>query len=170
MLYFLIPNELLYDLSQFKFDGEGDTSIAKHASLFLKFCEHYEIEWKDVACVIFFLILKSWVNQWCHTLPSSSIHYFQHFIKERHLAFDKYDHWDVLKRINQLRINHDELVEDFTNRFLRICYEFPKEDTDWDLFNQNFEHLVQVSFHGEFKPPDVYTSPTFVNHEITIIS
>lgn len=52
-----------------------------------------------------------------------------------------------------------ELIEDFSNRFLRLCYEFPREDTDWDLFKRKFECLVHISFHGESKPPNVSSSP-----------
>ena len=44
----LIYVEQLDDLSQFKFDSEGDTSIIENASIFLKFCEYYEIDYEDV--------------------------------------------------------------------------------------------------------------------------
>jgi len=38
------------DLSQFKIDSENDTSITKHASVFLYFCQCYEINCEYVAC------------------------------------------------------------------------------------------------------------------------
>ena len=37
-----ISVEQLDDLSQFKFDSEGDTSITEHPYIFLKLCEYYE--------------------------------------------------------------------------------------------------------------------------------
>lgn len=63
----------------------------------------------------------------------------------------------------------DESVEDFYNRFLHLFYEFSKEDRDRDFLKQNFEHLVHISLHGEFRPPDVSSSPTLVNQETPLI-
>lgn len=54
----LIPYESIYDLSQLNFDGEGDTLITDHASIFLKLCEHYEINSRYVTCVIFSLTVE----------------------------------------------------------------------------------------------------------------
>lgn len=79
-----IPDEPLNDLSQLKFDGEGDTSIFEHASIFLKLCEYYKIDCENVACIIFYLTLEGWVNWWCNTQPPTSIHSLEHFIKELH--------------------------------------------------------------------------------------
>ena len=53
---------------------------------------------------------------------------------ELHLEFDKYDYWDVLKRINKIRTKHGESIEEFSNRFIPLCYEFLEEDIDWDFF------------------------------------
>jgi len=107
--------EQLGDLSQFKFDSEGDKSITEHASLFLKFCEYYETGYEDVSCIIFYLTLEGWVSRWCHTLPPATIHSFKHLITELPLAFDMYDYLDVLKGINQLRINYNESIEDLSD-------------------------------------------------------
>jgi len=50
----------------------------------------------------------------------------------------------------------NESIEDFANRFLQLCCEFPKEDMDWDLSKKIFEHLVQISLNQcESKPQDV---------------
>ena len=38
----------------------------------------------------------------------------------------------------------DDSIEGFTNRFLHLCYEFFEEDTDWDLFKEEFQQLVQI--------------------------
>lgn len=53
-----ISSEQLDDLSQFRFDSDGDTSITKHVSIFLKFCEYYEIDCEDVASILFCLTLE----------------------------------------------------------------------------------------------------------------
>jgi len=64
----------------------------------------------------------------------------------------------------------NELIEDFSNQFLHLFYEFLEEDMDWDFFKQKFENLIHISFHGESKPPDLYASPTLVNHETPLVS
>ena len=87
--------------------------------------EFYEIDSEYVALILFFLTLEGQVNRWCHALPSASIHSFEWFLKELHQAFDRYDHRDVCKRINQLRMKHDESIEYFSNWFLHLSYEFP---------------------------------------------
>ncbi len=66
-------------------------------------------------------------------------------------------------------MKHYESIRDFSNRFLHICYEFSKEDADWDLFKKMFQHLVHVSLHGEPKFLDVSTFPTPANHETPLI-
>lgn len=86
-----IPDKSLHVLSHVKFDGEGDTSIVEHASIFLKFSEYYEIDYEDVACIIFFLTLEGQISWWCHTRPPTSIHSLEQIIKELHFKFDKYD-------------------------------------------------------------------------------
>lgn len=164
-----IPNESLYDFSTLNIDGEGDMSFAKHASLFLKFFEYYEIDYEDVACIFFFLTLDGQASQWRHTLPPTSIHSLNHLIEEIYLAFDRYDYRDVYKRIDQLRMDPDESVEDFSNRFLNLCYEFPEEDMYRYFLKQNFKHLFHISLHGESKQPYVSSSSTLVNQETPII-
>lgn len=146
----LISDERLYSSSQLKFDGECEISIAKNISKFLEFCEFYEMDYEDVSLILFFLTLEGWVNRWCHILPSTSIHSFDQFLKELHQAFDRYDDWVVYKIINKLRMNPDESIEDFSNIFLHLCYEFLEGDMNWYLLKQKFENLVQISLHGEF--------------------
>jgi len=60
-----VPMELIDDLSQVNFDGEGETFIVEHISLFLKFCEYHEINCEDVDSKIFTLTLESRVKKWC---------------------------------------------------------------------------------------------------------
>jgi len=93
-------------------------------------------------CILFTLTLEGRVNQCFHTLPSSSIHSHRQFIKELDQDFDWYDYRGVYKTINQLRMNPNESIDDFSNIFLHLCYEFTKEYMDWDFFKHKFEHLV----------------------------
>ena len=91
-------------MSQFKFDSEGDTPITEKASLFLKFYEHYEIDYDDVACILFFLTLEGRFNRWV-SYPTTCFH----------SSFDRYNYQDVLKRINQLRMEPNESIDDLFN-------------------------------------------------------
>ena len=129
-----ISTKSFHVLSQFKFNGEGDTFLSKHTNDFLRFCKSHEINDEDNVFILFTLILEGWVNWWCHTLPYAFIHYFDQFINEIHQDFDGYDYQDVYKRINHLKMEPNESIEDFSNIFLHLCCEFPEEDMDWDLF------------------------------------
>jgi len=73
-----IFEEKIYGLSQFNFDDEGSTLIAKRIYDFLGFSKSHEINEEDFVCVLFTLNLEVHVNQWCHTLPSTI--YFHPFI------------------------------------------------------------------------------------------
>ncbi len=89
---FSIPNEPLYHLTQLRLDCEDETSITTHIYDFLKFCESHEIDDEEFACAFFFLTLEGRVNQWCHTLPPTSILYSHHFLKDIYHSFDRYDY------------------------------------------------------------------------------
>lgn len=126
--------EIIHVLSQFMFDGEGGTNVSKHINDFIRFCKYHEIYDKDIACMLFTLTLEGHVNWWCHTLPSASIHSFQQFHKELHQCFDRYDYQYVYKKMNHLRMEPNESVGDFSDRFIHLCYGFPEEYMDWDFF------------------------------------
>jgi len=59
----------------------------------------------------------------------------------------------------------NESTKEFSDWFLHLCYELPREDTNWDLFKQNFKCLVHISLHSEYEPRDVFIPPNLVNHE-----
>jgi len=146
-----IPDDKLYHLSQLKFDGKDGTSITKHISDFLKFCESYEIDDEEFAYVVFSLTLEGHVNKWCHMFLESSIHLFE-LINKLWWVFHKHDFQDVLMRINELRMKLEESLEDFILIFVHICFEIPKRGTDWVYLSENFQWLVIVSFqHLQFR-------------------
>jgi len=118
--HILIPDDPLDDFSQSKFDGEDGTYIAKNIYDFLKWYEYYEIDDENISCVFFLLALKGHINQWCHTLPPTSIYSFDQFLKELHQTFDRYDYQDCFNIINQLRVNRNESIKDFSNWFLHL--------------------------------------------------
>ena len=122
--------KLVHALSQFKFNGEGGTFLSRHINYFLGFRKNLQIDDEYFMCLLFNLTLKGHVNNWFHTLPSSTIHSLHHFTKDFHQAFDWYDNRDIHKRINQLIMELDESIHGFSNIFLHLFYEFPEEDMD----------------------------------------
>jgi len=59
--------------------------------------------------------------------------------------FDKYSHQDVCEKICCLRMEPDELDEEFVEQFLHICCEIPDKILNSDFLRQEFRHLVHVS-------------------------
>lgn len=68
----------------------------------------------------------------------------------------------LLRIINKIRINHDELIEDFDNIFLHLCYEFLKDDMDWDFFKEKLKQF-------EFESLVTNSLQTLINHETPLI-
>ena len=87
----LIPDELMYHLSQLKLDGENGVSINQHLLDFCDFGECYEIDNEGLICFLFFLTLKGHAKIWCRTLPEASIHSFEQLANELQQAFHMYD-------------------------------------------------------------------------------
>lgn len=68
-------------------------------------------------------------------------------------------------------MNPNESIKDLADRFLHLCYEFSKEDMNWDFFKENFRCLVQISLKQfEFESMVNNALPTFVNQGTTPIS
>lgn len=68
-------------------------------------------------------------------------------------------------------MNLYESIEDFSNIFLHLCYVFPEEDMHWDFFKEKFQHLIQIFFKQyEFESLVKSYSPTFINHDTSIVS
>lgn len=55
-----------------------------------------------------------------------------------------YNFQDVLMRINALRMKPEESLEDFSFRFVRICFEFPERDVNWVYLNINFKRFILI--------------------------
>ena len=84
---YFIPDELMYHLSQLKFDGENGVSITRHLSDLCEFGECYKIENEGFICFLFFLTLEGRAKKWCHTLPEASIHLFEQLTSEFNKIF-----------------------------------------------------------------------------------
>jgi len=145
----IILVEVIHNLSKFKFDGEGESTFHQH----LFQCFHLWISRrvcsKDDMASLITLTFEGLVNQWCHTLPNDFIHSFEQLAKKLHKSFSKYKYQDVCGRINILGMKNNELVEDFHDLFLHLCYEIPRKHPNWDFLEQESECLILVSSYSE---------------------
>lgn len=58
---------------------------------------------------------------------------------------------------------YDELIEDFVDHFLQLCFEIPEHLFNFESLREEFKCSVCISQYGEH--PDFPSSPTLVNHE-----
>lgn len=66
-------------------------------------------------------------------------------------------------------MKYDESLEDFMDNFLHLCYEFSKEDVDWDFMNENFQYLVQISLEP-YENESYMSLPNFLSRGAIKIS
>ena len=105
-------------------------SITQHYSDFRDFGECYEIDDEGLFCLLFFVTLEGRAKKWCCTLPESSIHSFEQLASELQQAFHRYDFHNVLLKINDIRMEPQESLDEFSIRFVHYCFEFPEKDVD----------------------------------------
>ena len=131
---YYISDELMYHLSQLTFDGENGVSITQHFSDFFGKC--YEIDDEGLMCFLFFLTLEGRAKQWCCTLLKSSIHSFEQLASELQQAFQRYNFQSVLIKLNDIRMEPQEPLDEFSIRFVHYCFEFPERDVDWNFLSE----------------------------------
>jgi len=138
------PAGIINDLSNLKFDGDGGTTIPEHIVRVFKFCTKHNIHCEDTACRLFILTFKAHVKEWYHPLPITSIHSFEHLVKELYRTFGMYDYKSIFKKIMRLRKSPDESLDDFHDHFNNFCFEFSENDINWNLMKEKFEFLVHI--------------------------
>ena len=111
-------------------------SITQHLLDFYDFGECYEIENEGLICFLFFLTLEGRAKQWCHTLPKASIHSFEQLASELRQAFHMYDLQSVVIKLNDIKMEPRESLDEFGIRFVHYCFEFPKGDVDWKCLSE----------------------------------
>lgn len=134
--------------------------------ILLVFCKFNEIDDEYVVFILFTLTLQGQAKKWCQTLPLTSIYSFDQFHKEIYQAIDRYDYQNDCNRIDLLRMKSSESVENFLDRFLHLCYEFPKGVINSEFINEFFQSLILLFLkYFESKPLDDVSLPTYVDHE-----
>lgn len=140
-----IPTEVIHDMSELKFNGEGQSAFHVHLLQVMTLCHRHQIKSEDVWAILLTLTFEGHVKHCCHTLPIASISSFDQFTEMMIKSFDKYSHRDVCEKICCLRMEPDESVEDFADRFLHIYCEIPYKILNSDFLRQEFRRLVRVS-------------------------
>jgi len=112
--------EIVYHLSQFKFDGKGRIIVLGHMCQVIHFYHSNGIHCNYVMGRLFTLTLEYHVKKWFHMLPTTSIHSFKQLIRKLCQAFDRDDSQDVHRRKNQLILKPKESLKDFSARFVHI--------------------------------------------------
>lgn len=90
-----MSKDVIDDLSQIKYDGEGIIGLLRHKASFLGLCERNEFYLDDTAYGLFTYMLEMHIKKWCLTLPTTSIHSFNHMIIKFNHAFFHYDHKEL---------------------------------------------------------------------------
>lgn len=88
---FEVLKDVINELSWIKYDGEGGISLLRHGVSFLGFCDRDEATLEDISYGLFAYTFERRIKQWCLTFPTTSIHFFNHMIKDLGHAFFCYD-------------------------------------------------------------------------------
>lgn len=144
-----VPKRIIDDLSNNKFNGEGETTLFVHTARFLKFCTKHNIHYEDVSCRFLILMFEVCIREWCYTLCTSSIHTFENIAKEIYHTFYRYDYKYVFKKIMRLWEEPHESLDDFHDHFIHFCFELFKDDVYWPLMRDKFEFLVHISMNSQ---------------------
>ena len=135
-------------------------SITQHLLDFCDFGECYEIDDEGLICLIFFLTLEVHAKKWCHTLPKASIHSFEQLTNELRQYFHRYDLHKIVIKLNDMRMEPQESLDEFSIRFIHYCFEFPERDVDWKCLSEQFKHVILVSLEQfQLDPTVPYDDP-----------
>lgn len=140
-----VPASIVDDLLTLEFNGEGETTLVGHIVCFLEFNTEHNIQCKDVACRLFILTFEGSIRKWCQTLTDASIHSFKHLVTKLSHAFDMFDCKCLRKKILELRKSPDEPLHHFHIHFMHLCFEYLKDEADWNFLIRIFQYLIHIS-------------------------
>jgi hypothetical protein len=79
---FKTHRNICLSISQFIFDGEGETSASENVFQFWNFLFSHNISHEGVICRLFTVTFVGQVKSWCETLSVASIHTWEQFMHE----------------------------------------------------------------------------------------
>ena len=80
-------------------------------------------------------------------MPKASIHSFEQLASELQQAFHRYDFQSVLIKLNDIRMEPQEPLDEFSLKFFHYCFEFPERDVDWKCLSEQFRYVILVSLN-----------------------
>ena len=113
---FHFQTNLLKQLIEVKFDGEGEILAQEHVLQFTYNCFDNKILDLDVLCILLAFTFEGRLKEWFVTLPFASIHSFKHFLDLFTLSFGNYDFVRLCDEWKQLTIKKGESLEYFAIR------------------------------------------------------
>lgn len=88
---FDVATSIIDDLSKYMFNGDNGTPFFRHTIACIGFYDRHDAPSDDISCGLFNFTFEENAKQWCDTLPTGSIHSFDHMFKELLHAFILYD-------------------------------------------------------------------------------
>jgi hypothetical protein len=110
------------------YDVEGNVSSHKHLDWFNDFVDIEEVNYEDEKMRLFAQSLVGEVRKWFRALPATSIPDFESF-ETSFLAKwgDRKNPLHLLTQYNNMRRSPDEIVQEFSSRFMKVYNSIPTE-------------------------------------------
>ena len=109
-----------------KFDPDDDILPKTHIDKFMLAMNIMNVQHEDVACRLFCLTLQGNASSWFFNLPSRSITSWQQFENSFIIQFgDDKTSGTLLLELVRLKINENEKVKEFNQRFITLLNKIP---------------------------------------------
>ena len=113
-----------------KFDPNDDILPKTHLGKFMLAMNIMNVQHEDVACRFFYLTLQGKASSWFFNLPSRSITSWQQFENAFIMQFgDDKTSGTLLLELARLKINENEKVKDFNQRFITLLNKIPDKSS-----------------------------------------
>lgn len=138
---FDVSANVINDFLRYKFNGDNGTPLFRHTITFVSFCDRHDVLLDDIVCGLFSFTFEECTKQWCHTLPTTFIHSFDHMIRELWCAFVFYERKELHQKNLKLWKALDKSIENFYDLFLHYYYEFLGDEVHWKFWREDLNIL-----------------------------
>jgi hypothetical protein len=110
------------------YDVDSNVSTQKHLDWFNDFVDLEKVDFEDAKMRLFAQSLVGEVRKWFRALPVESILNFEAF-ETSFLAkwSDNKNSLQLLTQYNNMRRSHDETIQGFLERFIKVYHSIPTE-------------------------------------------
>lgn len=135
---FEVLEDVIGNLSQIKYDGEGGIALLRHEIALLGFYDRNEVPLDDISCGLFTYTFGWCIKQCCLTLLTTFIHSFNHLIRELGNALFCFDCKAFNHKILELCKSSDEYFAQFWQHFINLTFQFLENEVDWKFMSKIF--------------------------------